>query len=173
MVLKIYHLPIGQPSRALVAFLKLNNIEYEDIIVDATKGAHHSPEYINKFPLAEIPAMDDDGYCLQGGQVIVAYLVSTRNLADHWYPADPKARAQVNHLIHLYHATIRPGRHHYYQNVVKPKFLGQEPDQAIIDYYAPIFENSLDYLEAHVLGESGFLSGSEMNIADLNIAMEL
>ncbi|XP_072051507.1 uncharacterized protein [Amphiura filiformis] len=107
MGLDIYYFPVSQPSRSVVMFLKLNNIEYNDKLVNLGKGEHKTPEYLAMNPNHTVPVMDDDGFIICQSATIAKYLASKYQTADHWYPSDLKKRAKVDELLDWHHTNIR------------------------------------------------------------------
>ncbi|KAJ9577793.1 hypothetical protein L9F63_005649, partial [Diploptera punctata] len=65
MVLKVYNNLMSQPSRAILLFLKANNIPFENISVNLAKGEHFTEEYEKLNPLKKVPVIDDSGFLLR------------------------------------------------------------------------------------------------------------
>ena len=63
-------------------------------MVDIAKGEHKTPEYLAKNPNGEVPAIKDGDFLLGESHAILRYLATSRDVADHWYPTDPKKRAR-------------------------------------------------------------------------------
>ncbi|MCJ8273464.1 MAG: glutathione S-transferase family protein, partial [Psychrosphaera sp.] len=122
--------------------------------------------------LGKIPALTDGDLNLADSSVICDYL-NNKYGNNELYPTDPVQRAKALWLekyadTKLVEATGGV----FYERVIKPKFMQQEPDQNRVD---DILTNVLppiqDYLESQ-LPESGFALGEEMTIADVAITTQ-
>mmetsp|Transcript_11027 Transcript_11027/g.12962 ORF Transcript_11027/g.12962 Transcript_11027/m.12962 type:complete len:109 (-) Transcript_11027:431-757(-) len=91
---------ISQPVRAVLGFCHHTGISFEFKALNVFRGGTHTAEYKQIHPMEQIPAIQE----ITGGEVfnlgeshtIMRYLAETRQVADHWYPREPKARAVVN-----------------------------------------------------------------------------
>ena len=77
--LKLYVDDGSQPSRTIMIFCELNQIQYEKVNIRLIKMEHRSPEFLKINPLGQVPAMKDGEFCLREGHAILKYLHTTRN----------------------------------------------------------------------------------------------
>ena len=171
MVLTVYSQAISQPGRAVQIFVRLANIEHELVVVNLMTGEHKKPEFLAKFPLGQVPAISDGDFNLSESHAILTYLATTRQVADHWYPADPQKRALVDRYLHWHHGYLRRGAMVIYGTLIAP-MLGTTMPEAIIAEATEARAKAFAQLEAW-LTASPYLTGNEMSIADLSAVCEV
>ena len=171
MVLTVYSQDISQPGRAVLIFVRLANIEHELVVVDLMTGEQRKPEFLAKFPQGKIPAISDGDFNLTESHAIMTYLATTRQVADHWYPADPQKRALVDRYLHWHHGNLRKAGTVIYGTLIVPMF-GSTMPEAIIADAIDVRAKSFAQLEAW-LTASPYLTGDEMSIADLSALCEV
>ncbi|KAH7314849.1 hypothetical protein KP509_21G023800 [Ceratopteris richardii] len=148
----------------------------EENEVDLGKGDHRKPEYKAINPMGLVPAIDDDGFYLFESHAILRYLSSAYpGIADHWYPADVKKRAQIECILDWHHTNLRRGSAGLIVNRVIGPALGRPLDEKAAAECEALLKASVKKIDALWLNESGpFLTGSpEPSIADLSLACEL
>ena len=97
---KLYAHPVAQPSRAVLWFCALAQIKHE-LIVTMVGVDTEKPEFITKFPLASIPALEvlEEGKApvyISDAAAIVAYFAAANvGTARELYPEEPVARAKT------------------------------------------------------------------------------
>ena len=171
MVLKVYGDELSDPTRAVLAFLKLNQVPYEFVFVNLWKGEQLAAEYLQVNPLGKVPAIDDDGFKLAESHAILTYIHATRSLPDHWYPSEIKARAMVNRYLHWHHSNLRAGEALIFADVIAPALgLSTNPEQASLAQ--DTFLKSLNMLDGLLTGNN-YLAGAEISLADLSAACEV
>ncbi|GJP53362.1 hypothetical protein CLOM_g12519 [Closterium sp. NIES-68] len=180
--LVIYLHPASQPCRAVSIFLKLNDIEYEERIVNLMKGEHRQPAYKEINPHSLVPAMDDGGFKLNESHAILKYIIASRPCKEAWYPRDVQKRARVDALLDWHHSNTRRNTAGLVFNEVVAAFFGVQGDQHIAAVSHRGLQASLSTLENVMLAQADpadpaapkFLDGSaEPTLADLCIACEL
>ena len=99
--------------------------------------------------------MVDNGFKLAGSQAIATYIARTRNLADHWYPANILDRTKIDDFLHWFHLSIRYAATIFFETYLRPKL----PEGAIVGDASPdmqkirfkeatnMLKNSLNHLE--------------------------
>jgi glutathione S-transferase len=171
MVLKVYGDELSDPTRAVLAFLKLNQVPFEFIFVNLWKGEQLAAEYLQVNPMGKVPAIDDDGFKLAESHAIMAYIHATRRLPDHWYPSEIKARAMVDRYLHWHHSNLRVGEALIFANVIAPA-LGLSINLEQVSLAQDTFLKSLSMLD-RMLTDHNFLAGAEISLADLSAACEI
>ncbi|SDE07816.1 glutathione S-transferase family protein [Kordiimonas lacus] len=122
-------------------------------------------------PLRRIPVLKHGDFTLPDSTAIIQYLEEAFPDTPAAYPGDAKARARARWFEE--YADDHFGRNVifnlFFQRVVRPRVLKQEPDQALIDQtLESTLPNALDYLEGEVPAD-GFLAG-DISVGDITIA---
>ena len=92
--LRVYADFASQPSRAVIAFCRLNNIKFTLVETRLGKREHLTDEFIKISPAMIVPAIveinKDTGeqWTLFESHAILRYLAKTRKVPDNWYPKD-------------------------------------------------------------------------------------
>eukprot|EP00897_Mesotaenium_endlicherianum_P001156 jgi/Mesen1/11040/ME000098S10426 len=175
MGLIIYGDLMSQPTRAIVLFCKLINVEAEFRPVKLREGEHRTPEFKALSPLGKVPVIDDSGFRLQESHAILRYLATTRSCADTWYPADSAARARVDAVLDWHHSNLRMGSAGLVMNRVLAPALGLPLDARKCEEARALLERSLQTIDSVWLHpDRPFLAGfSAPSIADLSLACEI
>ena len=137
----------------------LLGLAYAWVPVEVLKGQTHTPEFIAKFPMAQIPAVEfDDGRCLAQSNGIVRYLAQGSPLL----PADPFVAAKVDELLFWEQYSHEP-----YLAVCRfhMVYLGR-PKEAREPQRVERGEKALDLMDALLKGRR-WLVGDGLSIADL------
>lgn len=122
---KVYGFIPSQPTRTVLAFLKLSNIEYTLVKVDSLAGENLTEEYSKINPFQSVPALVHGDYNLWESGAIIAYLAETFNLDNSWYPKDAKLRGRINAYIHWHHQGVRePCMNYLVSKITGPRFRG-------------------------------------------------
>ncbi|KAH7314853.1 hypothetical protein KP509_21G023900 [Ceratopteris richardii] len=123
-----------------------------------------------------VPAIDDHGFYLFESHAILRYLSSAYpDVADHWYPADVKKRAQIDCILDWHHTNLRPGSGGLTINRVAAPLLGRPLDEKAAAESEVLLKASIKRIDTLWLNKEGsFLTGNEQpSIADLSLACEL
>ena len=168
----LYGFRFSQPTRSVQLLLEANSIPYKFEIVDVFKGQNRKAPFIDEFPLGLVPAIKvvPKNFKLAETAAILSYICdSFDGVAASWYPKAPEARARVDSWMHWHHAHSRMSTKMILHPVLFPKLPGQE-EKAVQG--AKVMKRVLKILN-HQLGESRYLCGEDMTIADLLILCEL
>ncbi|XP_022524152.2 glutathione S-transferase theta-2 [Astyanax mexicanus] len=171
---KVYLDFLSQPCRALYIFLKHNKIPHTVQLVALRKGEHKSPDFTRLNPMQRVPVMEHDKFVLTESDAILKYLANTYDVAEHWYPRDPKRRARVDEYTAWHHANTR-------LNVVKvfmtevllPMMTGQPAEQKKLEQALQELDQTLRKMEEMFLKRQAFLCGDDITIADLLAVCEV
>ncbi len=101
---------ISQPTRAVLCFLKMNQIPHEFKELRVFKGEHKTEEFKKLNPFQKVPTITDteNGLNLFESHAILKYLQASREKADHWYPkSDIKKRAKIDEYLDWHHGGLR------------------------------------------------------------------
>ena len=123
--LHVHAHPVSQPTRSVLAFLKLSGIPFEFHLVDLFKREHLTEDFAKINPFQAVPAIVHEDYNLWESAAIVAYLADAFNTDNNWYPKDIKIRGKINAYLHWHHQNVRdPIAGFLRAKVFAPKFLG-------------------------------------------------
>lgn len=174
--LRLYVDFLSQPSRAVLIFCSLNNIDVDIKSVNLVKGEHRKAEFKSINPLGLVPVIDDEGFKLFESHAILRYLTGIfPNIQDHWYPADLRKRAEIDSVLDWHHSNLRRGSAALVMNRVIAPSLGRPLDAKAAYDAEIVLKESLSTLETVWLkGKGNFLTGSlQPSIADLSLACEV
>lgn len=159
--------PVSPYVRKVLAACAVKGIEVE---LDPIVGMMGNEEFGRISPLRRIPVWVEGDLALCDSSVIVQYIEETRPGPSLW-PADPVQRAKARWLEEFADTRVFDvlGRKLFFEIALKPRFLGEEIDQARVAHARDVeLPALLDYLES-LTPEDGFLFG-ELSAADLSLA---
>lgn len=165
MTLKLYYFPLSQPSRTVLAFLILNEIPFEKIVIDILKGQQQSPEYLKINPLGLVPAIDDNGFLLNESEAIIRYLINTRSTKEKYYPKDPEQRALIDRYLPFHHSSAGYNTVRYFK-ASHPELYPGIP--YTLEEVKPELLAAYERFEKHYLKDNKYIAGGDdITIADL------
>lgn len=156
----------GSPNcRKVQAVVNHLGIEVEAIHLDFFKGDIKSPAYLKINPTGRVPVLDDDGFILWESNAVNKYLCGTCP-GNTLYPADPRMQADTDRWLswELAHFNQQFGILAW-ETVTKPRFLGQQPNEAIVAWSAGHLRTHAGVLDRHLDGRR-FMVGDDITIAD-------
>lgn len=132
-------------------------------------------------PACKVPTIVDDGFKLHESHAILHYLATTRHVADHWYPQDPKRRALIDSVLDWHHLNLRRNAFlivvHRVISLLPgiPKGIYPEHNDAVAEEAKIGLNQALEYIETVLLkGSNQFLENAqEVSIADLSLVCEI
>jgi glutathione S-transferase len=158
-------------ARKACAVAKHLEVPVELVRVDLGKGEHRAPAYLAINPNGKVPALVDGDLRLWEANAIMAYLARAAG-SDLW-PRDDTLQIELTRWLSwdAWHFT-RHGATLVFQHVVKPRFLGGEPDQKAVEEAAGFFRQFAKVLDAHLHGRT-YVVGDALTIADFALAAAL
>ncbi|XP_061625248.1 glutathione S-transferase theta-1a [Phyllopteryx taeniolatus] len=166
----------SQPCRSLFMFAKVNAIPFEFKLVDLAKGEQYGEEFGKISPIRKVPVMKDGDFVLTESVAILQYLAEKHAsfLPDHWYPADLRQRARVNEYLSWQQMNLRAhGSKVFLLKNMYPLVMGHEVPEDKMSSAVEELTQAVDVLEKHFLGESLFLCGASISLADLVAMAEI
>jgi len=154
--------------RKVLAFAAEKGIELE--VVPVGPG-DPNPDFRAASPFGKMPGFADGDYRLADSSAIIHYL-EAKQPEPVLIPADPKLRGKTIWFDEFGDTILAAcGAKMFFNRVVAPRFLKRPGDEnaaatAERDELPPI----LDYLETVVPGESGYLVGDSLTLADIAVA---
>lgn len=170
-MLTVYGDLLSQPTRAVLLFCKLAKIPHTFQLVRIQKAEQRLPSYLALNPVGKVPAIKDGDFVLSESHAILIYLARSRQVADHWYPADLTKRALVDRYLHWHHTNLRYAGFWIFDKVMKP-ILGQTPLDYVLEESPIVLAKALRVMETW-LAKQQYLTGEEMTIADISAICEL
>ncbi|RCV39828.1 hypothetical protein SEVIR_9G001500v4 [Setaria viridis] len=174
--IKVYADRRSQPSRAVIIFCRVNQIDFEEVTVDLFKSQHLTPQFRKINPLGQVPAIVDGRFKLFESHAILRYLASVfPGVADHWYPADLFTRAKIESILDWHHSNLRRGAATLVMHTALAPFLGLTTSPDAVKQAEKLLSQSLERIESVWLkGGAKFLLGSpQPSIADLSLVCEI
>lgn len=163
--MKIYGFPLSPFVRKVVVVAQEKGVEAEVVPVNPMQP---SDEFRSVSPYCKIPAIDDDGFKLADSSAIAHYL-EAKLPEPALLPADPQARAKAIWFDEVADTVVMAaGGAMVFNRLVKPRFLGQDCDEAAAQAAEEAVTGRLGYLEG-VLGDDGWLDG-QFSLGDIAIA---
>ena len=155
----LYGSHISTCTNAVKFFFRTTKLPYEFKDVNILAGENKTEEYTKLNPFQKVPVLVDKGFVLRESMVFCRYLCNSRNVPDHWYPKDPKARALVD--LGLEYWSQNSGRFFAIALITFGK-SNQTKEQAkeTVDAVIKEFENVF-------LKDQKFVAGDKPSLADL------
>ena len=157
--IKLYRVAKSGHSHRAELMLSLLDIPYETVEVDMGNGAHKAPDYLAISPFGQVPAIDDNGTTLSDSNGILIYLIGRYGDGHDWLPSDPVAAANVQRWLSVAAGEIAYGP--CAARLVTVFGAGLDHDNA------KAISNNVFKVMDKVLGDSDFLAGSAMTLADV------
>ena len=154
--------------RKVMVFAAEKGIEID---LQPTGAPDHKPDFCSASPFKKMPALKDGDYELADSSAIVHYL-EAKYPEPSLIPAEARARGRTIWFEEFADTILFGcGAKVFFNRVVAPRFLGLPGDEtvaeaALRDEWPPI----LDYLETVVPGDSGYLVGDSLSLADIAVA---
>ncbi|XP_052133378.1 glutathione S-transferase 1 isoform X3 [Frankliniella occidentalis] len=139
-------------------------VQFQNVSLAA--GEHLKPEFVKKFPMHAVPALEDDGFYLWDSHAICAYLVSAYCKDDKLYPKDPKKRAKVDQFLHFSNSIL----YNRLRDMSEPLWRGQT--KSVPEEKKQRVHEAFQSLDTMLEGRQ-WLAGDDMTIADICCVCEV
>jgi glutathione S-transferase len=107
--IRLHRHPLSGHCHRVELLLSLLGVPYEFAAVDVMRGAHKAPEFLALNPFGQIPVLEDGDLILADSNAILVYLALTYDSQRRWYPAEPKAAAEVQRWLSVAAGQIASG----------------------------------------------------------------
>lgn len=162
--MKIYGFPTFNLSKVLLTAEELN-LDYQYIPLDLSKAENKSDAHLARHPFGKVPVLELDGANYIESNSICRFLAEKND--NKLYSADISQRAHINEWIDLMaHHIGRWMTVLFFEEKLKSKIFGEEPDQTQIDEALGFLEQQLPTLDK-ALERSSYIVGDTLTIADL------
>jgi glutathione S-transferase len=158
-------------TRKACAVAKHLGLPVELVRIDLGSGENRTPSYLAINPNGKVPALVDGDTRLWEANAIMAYLARAAG-SDLW-PRDDDRQIELTRGLSwdAWHFT-RHGATLVFQNIIKPRFLGAEPDSRAVEEATGLFEQFAAILDEHLRGRR-YILGDTLTIADFAAAATL
>lgn len=173
MGLELYLDLLSQPCRAVYIFAKKNGIPFQLRTVEILKGQLLSEQFSQVNCLKKVPVLKDGSFVLTESTAILIYLSSKYQVADHWYPADLQARAQIHEYLGWHADNIRGTFGVLMWIKVLGPLIGVQIPEEKEERNRNSMALALQCLEDKFLRDRAFLAGQQVTLADLMSLEEL
>lgn len=167
----VHGIPGSPFGRSVFATLEEKGARYR--LAPVAPGTLKSEPHISRHPFGRVPVLEHDGFLLYETQAILRYL--DRVLPQPALtPADAKAAACMDQVMNVNDWYLFPGVANViaFQRVVRPRLLGQPPDEAAIAEAMPRAQAVMSEL-SRLLGDRAYFAGDALTLADLHVAPQL
>jgi glutathione S-transferase len=143
----------------------------EPVRIDLGKGENRTPDYLAINPNGKVPALADGDLRLWEANAIMAHLARVAG-SDLW-PRDDDRQIELTRWLSwdAWHFT-RHGATLVFQHVIRPRFLGAEPDAKAVEEATGFFKQFAAVLNGHLRGRR-YVLGDTLSIADFALAATL
>lgn len=166
--MKLYGHPFSNAARRVQMLCEECGIPYTYQTVDLMNGEQNTPEYLAMNPNAKVPVIDDDGFYLWESQAIMRYLCD-KHKAHTWYPAEPRARAQVEAWLDWNQTRLGPEAGKIMFNTY---FAGDKGNPQAIEDAKKWLVKILPVMDGE-LRKRKFLCGDQPTVADIAAATNI
>jgi glutathione S-transferase len=167
----VHSVPGSPFGRAVLATLEEKGAGYRFLPV--ATPIRTAPGHLVRHPFGRVPVLEHDGFVLYETQAILRYL--DRVLPNPALtPQDPRAAARMDQLMNICDWYLFNGVNNVigFQRIVRPRLLGEAPDEAVIAAAMPKAHVVFDEL-SRLLGSQPWLAGDQMSLADVHVAPHL
>lgn len=166
--MKLYYHPASTTSRPVLLLAAEAGLALEMQIVDLFTGEHFKPPFEAVNPNHLVPVLEDGGFRLTESSAILKYLAD--KAGSPLYPKDLQARARVNERMDWVNTQLCRDLAYglvYPQVLPNHKRPSSEAQDATLRWGQERAAAWLKVMNDHLLGDSGWLAGDAMTIADL------
>jgi glutathione S-transferase len=158
-------------GRKACAVAKYLGLPVEQVRIDLGKGENRTPDYLAINPNGKVPALADGDLRLWEANAIMAHLARVAG-SDLW-PRDDDRQIELTRWLSwdAWHFT-RHGATLVFQHIIRPRFLGAEPDAKAVEEATGFFKQFAAVLNGH-LQDRRYVLGDTLSIADFALAATL
>lgn len=152
--------PVSGNAHRVTTMLGILGLDYENVVVDLTAGAHKKPDFLAMNALGQIPVLCDGELVLRDSIAILTYLARQYAPDTGWFPADAVDQARIQQWL-----SIAVGEIQYGPAALRAgKLFGAAVDREVAEQktsrlFSELFEPQLT--------DHRWLSGESQTIADI------
>ncbi|HWA80106.1 MAG TPA: glutathione S-transferase [Acetobacteraceae bacterium] len=145
-------------------------LPYERIDAGGSFGKTDTPEYRAMNPNGLVPTLDEDGFFLWESNAILRYLCAAHAPQTPFWPAEPRARATIDHWMDWQQTTLNRPMTVVFQGLVRTP--PEQRDQAAISAAIRDCIGIWGILEAE-LSHRPYVGGSAFTLADIPLGVHV
>jgi len=176
----IYGHPASQPSRAVSWILSLNKVPFTYKEINPTKGETLTPEFLKINPAHTLPTLvvETEGkqpfYLFESFAILSYFAEKFQWKSKELFPETLDERARLHQYVNWHHSNSRKATTEIFRPLLVGVLGGKPADQVKADIAKGVemVAPPLDIIERW-LGESPFLVGDKVTVADLMCYCEL
>ncbi|MFN0253822.1 MAG: glutathione S-transferase family protein [Kofleriaceae bacterium] len=170
--MKLYFHPMSPNVRRVRLTAAVLGIKFEEHVLDMTKGAHKTPEYLALNPNGAVPTLVDGDFVLTESRAIMQYLASLKPESG-LLPRDEKLRADVTRWQFWDSSHFSPVVASIaFEKLLKSMFGMGDPDLAKIEEGIKNFRKWGAVLNGRLEGRT-YVVGDSLTVADLTLASSM
>jgi glutathione S-transferase len=162
-MITLYGLELSFPVNRVRLCLSALNLEYEFVSVNPLAGETQTEPYLKMHPAGKVPAFDDDDFVLFESNAIMKYLC--RKHSSDFYPNEITAQAKVDQWLDFTTIHLANGINKVFFNKIIAPIIEADVDEKSIEDGYNFITRFLPIINDQ-LGDSAFLAGDSMTIAD-------
>merc|ERR1711990_727493 len=165
--MELFSHPISPPARACEATFKFAKVDFKLTDLDLFKGEQNTPEFLAINPAHCVPTLKDGDFAIWESRAIMQYICNKSVPDSSLYPSDPKLRAKVDFLLNWDLGEL-------YASIMTSLYptLGFRPMPKDLEAENKKYHDKLQFMNDHLI-KGKFLTGDDVTIADISIAMSL
>ncbi|MBV7255415.1 glutathione S-transferase family protein [Pacificimonas sp. WHA3] len=166
--MKLYGALFSPFVRKVAAFLNEKGLSFDhDPIVPI---GDQPQEFLAASPLKKVPAFRDGDFTLADSTAICTYL-DAKYPEVRLIPDEAEARGQTIFWDKFSDTVLTAAAGKvFFNRIIKPRFLRQDPDEAVIAEGLAEIAPRLDFFESAVPDANAFLIGETITLADIAVA---
>ncbi|MGI9554093.1 MAG: glutathione S-transferase family protein [Thermodesulfobacteriota bacterium] len=165
-MIKIYGSEISNNVNKVRFTANALGVEYELSPINLFEGQQYSEEFLKLNPVGKVPVMQDGDLTLFESMAISKYLSDKQGSSI--YPQDLHQRAIVDQWIDFCDIHVQAALNRVIFNRLIAPQVGAEVDQNSLNFGLEMLDKYFPILDAQ-LGQSEYLAGSELTLADINL----
>lgn len=167
-MLTFYSNPLSPFASKVHFFLEEAGLPYKYVKLDLRKGDQHHEDFLKVNPLAQVPAIEWNGFSMSESNAIMRYLAAKTERFE-LYPANLEDRARVDTMTEFCNLHINRFLISIAWNLhFVPKFFNAEPNMPVVEEARASLLKNMGKLERHLSGQT-FLAGATASIADCTL----
>jgi len=154
--------------------LEEENVPFELVKVEISKGQQKDPEYMKKHPFGKVPVLEvvEDGFSVFESHAIAVF-VSQLSERNAMFPSDIRKHALINQWISAAASYAKPAIGKiYFEKVLKVRYGKGPTDDSVVADELPKAREFLGILET-ALSKSEYFAGENFSLADIFFTPEI
>ncbi|XP_030474689.1 glutathione S-transferase F12 [Syzygium oleosum] len=168
MVVKVYGSTRAACPQRVMACLLEKEVEFEIVHVDLDAGEQKKPEFLQRQPFGQVPAVEDGDFRLFESRAIIRYYATKyAGRGADLLGATPEERAVVDQWLEVEAHNFNDLAFNLVFHLVISPHMGLRSDLALVHSSEQKLEKVMDIYEQR-LSKSKYLAGDFFSLADLS-----